>query len=250
MLGKLLKYEFNATGRILLPLFGATLIVGIVNGFIPFNHLSLSHSGVASMTKGVAMLLFVSFFIASVGLSFLVSILRFKKNILGSEGYLMNTIPVGPMQNVAAKLITAVVYQIVGIFVGGVSFELFNGGQYIGYRFRSWIKYLSSMNATDWGDAILTCLFFLLGIALFNVAVYASLSVGHSFNGAKVIKSIGTYLVLFIAGSFVFGILTSIAAEIPMLYVDALFMIGTELVYIIIGLIITNYFLKNRLNLE
>ena len=31
MLGKLLKYEFKATGRLVLPLYGALLVFGLIN---------------------------------------------------------------------------------------------------------------------------------------------------------------------------------------------------------------------------
>ena len=31
MLGKLLKYEFKATGRVFLPMFGALLIISVIN---------------------------------------------------------------------------------------------------------------------------------------------------------------------------------------------------------------------------
>jgi type IV secretory pathway VirB3-like protein len=86
MLGKLLKYEFKATSRIFLPMFGALLIVAAFSRL--FMSLSFDVPSVIGVTVSVIMI------IGIIVMTFLLTIQRFNKNLLGSEGYLMFTLPV------------------------------------------------------------------------------------------------------------------------------------------------------------
>ena len=72
MLRKLLKQEFRATARVMLPLYLVTFVLVL-----------------AALIQAV---------------------LRFRSNLLGDEGYVMFTLPVSTHQLVWAKLITSVVW--------------------------------------------------------------------------------------------------------------------------------------------
>ena len=91
MLGKLIKYEFKATGRLLLPVYGALLLMGgVVN-------LGLTLQGklpVLKFAQGVLIFAYVALMVAAFALSFFVVISRFYKNLICDEGYLMFTLPV------------------------------------------------------------------------------------------------------------------------------------------------------------
>ncbi|MEL4107098.1 hypothetical protein AAFA46_09705 [Oscillospiraceae bacterium WX1] len=105
MLGKLMKYEFKATGRIFLPLFGALLIVALINRvFIELNFK-------VPMIIGTTM---SSFMIGAVCVVALVlTIQRFYRNLLKSEGYLMFTLPVTTDGLIWSKLIVAAIWTVV-----------------------------------------------------------------------------------------------------------------------------------------
>ena len=246
MLGKLLKYELKASGRILLPMFGALIIVSIAAYHTWFSAYSL----VGHVAEMVMTMLYYAFFFGTCALSMIISVTRFKKNILGSEGYLMNTIPVSPMANVFAKLIVATLYQLVGGFVAILSLGICTRSVRLDdiiYAIRS-IGDLSSETRVSvlvfWFSAF-------LGLVLFNVAVYTSLAIGHSFNGAKLIKSIEVFLLLWIVGSTVMGVVLSHLFTVNTSWqLEYVYLIIFEVAYSLIGLALTNYFLKNRLNLE
>ena len=80
MLRKLIKYEFKATGRILLPLYGALIITAIINRlFIGFN------SGSRALGKlhiQLLMLLYVALIVGIGIMTFIIIIQRFNNNLL------------------------------------------------------------------------------------------------------------------------------------------------------------------------
>ena len=140
MLGKLLKYELKATGRVLLPAFAALLAIALASSFIvsgsPFIRGYGSGAEYSSQLQRTMVLVMTMLYMAACAgtcaVCALISVQRFRRNILGPEGYLMNTIPVSPMANVAAKLITATLFQLVGILVVILSVFLFTSSIGIG----------------------------------------------------------------------------------------------------------------------
>ena len=85
MLGKLLKYEFRATGRLFLPLYGALVIFALINALL------LSFREIPQLPAVLAMLVNILLAIAVFVVTFIVMIQRFYKNLLSDEGYLMFT---------------------------------------------------------------------------------------------------------------------------------------------------------------
>lgn len=98
MTGKLLKYELKATARVMLPLYLVMLLATLVMA------VNLDSGKVNNFILNT--IINAAFFIA-VFVCFVVGTLmilqRFYKNLLGSEGYLMFTLPVTTMQNILGK---------------------------------------------------------------------------------------------------------------------------------------------------
>lgn len=112
MLGTLLKYEFKAVGRILLPLFGAWLIAAALLG------LSIGGDGGQSVLFMVlTALLYGGVAMAALILTTIILIQRFYKNLLGNEGYLMFTLPVSTGQHIINKLLSASAWGTIGTVV-------------------------------------------------------------------------------------------------------------------------------------
>ncbi|MFN1806344.1 hypothetical protein ACK2GQ_06725 [Clostridioides difficile] len=77
MLGKLLKYELKASGRIFIPLYIAILIVAVFNGiFMNTNILQV---------QGIGILVLTSLFMALGVLTIVVTIQRFRKIFWGMK---------------------------------------------------------------------------------------------------------------------------------------------------------------------
>lgn len=111
MLSKLLKYEFKATGRVMLPVLIALLAVsGLLNlcGSVAEH----TRSQIISLITGMLGFVYVMAILA-IGVVALVAVIyRFYKNLLTDEGYLMFTLPVNVHGLVWAKLIAAVVWLV------------------------------------------------------------------------------------------------------------------------------------------
>lgn len=201
MLGKLLKYEFKATGRVLLPLYGALLVMSVLIGAglgdwmgkIPWG----SWYGVV---YGLMMLLYGCVFGAALVVTVLLLIQRFYKNLLRDEGYLMNTLPVAPWQNVAAKLICATVWSVVGI--GAATLSVFLMGMDDG---ADWLAFfhdfgqIMAMMTEEYGAnvalfAVEGVLAVLVALAQSIVSVYLALAIGHMANRAKIMWSVVAYV--------------------------------------------------------
>ena len=96
MLFKLLKYDFRAMWKQFSLIWGAALVLALVNRFTLFrNAESGLHSGLLMFAFGavIAAMLVIC-------ISFVLD--RFGRGLLGSEGYLMHTLTVHPWQLVAS----------------------------------------------------------------------------------------------------------------------------------------------------
>lgn len=96
MLGKLLKYELKATSRTFLPIYGALILVALGNRLFRMGNINLGF--------GLTTAILVGLFVALGVLTLMVTIQRFNRNLLGDEGYLMFTLPVGPNQLIFLSL--------------------------------------------------------------------------------------------------------------------------------------------------
>ena len=103
---KLLKYEWKACARICLPLYGVLILMSFVT------HLLYSipqNSTFGFMLPAISSMLYMGVMMAAFVVTAVILIQRFYKNLLGSEGYLMFTLPVTVSQHLFSKTIIAVV---------------------------------------------------------------------------------------------------------------------------------------------
>lgn len=130
MLKKLLKQEYKATGRFFLPayaIFAALLVIERLS------MLAATNLAKAGDLAGQIAEIFVGLFTAVTVLGLIVMILspfiyatvRFYRNMLGDEGYLMHTLPVTASQHLWAKLLTAGSWEVITILVMAAYGSLF-----------------------------------------------------------------------------------------------------------------------------
>lgn len=138
MLGKLIKHEFRATGRLMAPLFGALLLLAVFARVT--NQILQQVPNPTRVLYIVSVLLAIVYVLAGLGVmvfSTVLMIKRFHQNFLTDEGYLMFTLPVGVHSLLWSKLITAALFFLftfaaellalaIVIWQGGVSTELYN----------------------------------------------------------------------------------------------------------------------------
>lgn len=209
MLRKLLKHEFRATARIMLPLY-LVLLVTAVGANITTQGLSNSSYQILRL---LGALLAMAFGVAIIGvcvMSLVVMVQRFYKNLLGDEGYVMLTLPVNLHQQVWSKLIVSAVW-FAATFLAVVLAALmvsFNVGSLtvffrgIGELLEQLTAYYALNGAAMAVEFLAMCFF---GCCAMCLHFYASLAVGHSFPTHKMAWSVLWFFVFSFAAQFLFG---------------------------------------------
>ena len=194
MLTKLLKYDFKATGRIILPIAGGVLLLNFVSDLL--GHF-VNNTGHTMPWVGVfmALLTLATFLgmLAVLAICFFASVQRYYK-LLGEQGYLMLALPVHAWQHIAAKLICGVLWTLFGFFYFGLC------GTFS----------FSALEADDFSlsfpypkDIPFFLAFFILILALIAMAqlhAYLACAFAGRFTQQRLLISIVSYFVLYFIG--------------------------------------------------
>ena len=253
MLTKLLKYEFRASFRELGPLYAALLGVAFL---VRPSFYRLDFSGTIT---GMTMIVYTALMIAVLVVSCITIIQRFTKTMLGSEGYLMHTLPVSASTHILSKLIVAMVIVVAGIVVGMFSILITAMDKLVFQVF--WEEVLAALYDIfgSYGPlaAIEMVLLGIFGYAQGILMIYTAACIGHLFPRGRALISV----LSFIAMSSVLGEITDLLQELFQQvvgesygsyshYMSLLPELVTS-VLICIGLFCAvRYVLENRLNLD
>lgn len=271
MLRKLLKYELQATARVLLPMYGVLLAISLINRIFWFKgNLMITGNTFLTVTGVITLMLYYGMMMITGVMTVLVLIQRFYKNLLGAEGYLMHTLPVPTWVLLTSKVISGLFWAIISgivwvlsIFV--LAFNIRDWGEF----FRAFIQVLQEIWVRAGAEAILIFIeILLIGLLLCGLGIlqmYVAMCVGQLFQKHRILASIGAYLILVWVFNMVMGILfASIVTNGSLMDWLQHWIIntsGSEHI-IVFGLILggivvdglhffaSNYILKNKLNLE
>lgn len=256
MLRKLMKYEFKATGRIMLPLYGALLGFSIINKiFIGTNMAEVNMDFLGGIPAIITMIgYFVTMVAVFVGTLF-ITVQRFYKNLFGDEGYLMNTIPVKSSQNIVNKLVVSMVWTIISGFIAATSiFVMAYEPGILKEAIREFKNIYSEIGLNVFG-IIEFIIFGIVSLAHQIMMLYASLSIGQLFKSKKLLGGFAGFMILSIAQQSIIGIgMTILVASDNFIYLSSHYAIFCGiivcLIFFTILFCITNYIMKNKLNLE
>ncbi|MBQ8999004.1 MAG: ABC transporter permease, partial [Clostridium sp.] len=121
MLGKLLKYEVKATAMTFGLLYLAIIGFAICNKVFG----SFQFNWGAVITGTVLVGLFVALGVVTI----VVVVQRFKRNLLGDEGYLMFTLPVKAGSLITSKLLVTIMWTVASCIVGLITFSILISGE-------------------------------------------------------------------------------------------------------------------------
>lgn len=275
MLGKLIKYEFKACGRTFFPLYIGILVLAAINGLCNnYNIFSIGDNGSSlgvsiENVQGILMLVLFALFVALFVLTILLTIQRFKKNLLDEEGYLMFTLPVSTKSLILSKYLVAIIFIVLSTLVAVVSFMfigLFSGNINL--------NDIASMLALDMFKDIFSAqdlwkfiLYIITGMlimySMFIFTVYLAISVGQfpQFNKHRIAAGIIAFFVINtvlsyiqrLINNYIFtsGTTTEIACNISF-NITGYDVLGVVLNILLIVVLFmgTDWILNNKLNLE
>lgn len=266
MLGRLLKYEFKSMSRILIPLFIAAIVLGFLTALFFGGSGFDGESLIYTVSMFIFMILFVVLVSASVVIAYVMSIQRFRKNLFGSEGYLMNTLPVSANCHIASKLIVAVLFQILSAIVAVAAWTAFvsTASDISFYEIAVGVKTgFSKLYGFTHGQLPLymieMVIVSLISVSCFNLEIYTAISVGHTLNNHKVLMSFIVFIAIYVIENYINTVILYI---VPYINIDINALQGIaphililcfgllDLLYAVVFWFVTRYFLKNKLNLQ
>ena len=263
MLGKLLKYDFKNLYKTLLPIYLITLVITILT--VILNNLS-DTSNLFSTLNGLMILSYVVILMVLVIGTFFLSIRDFYLDFATERGYLINTLPVKKSTLITSKFITSVTTMLSSIVVMFISILILVIGNGEWTTFVNGIANLFRDIPTD-GVVMLILMTVLMIVAYISglAVCYLSIALGQLKNTNKLGFSFLAYIILYVIYEMYFtfalvfigtispDFVNRLDSEVGVISsVNILFGILIGLVIIITAIItpITNYILKNKLNLE
>ena len=203
MLGKLLKQEFRATGRIMLPVFGALVILSVLGNFsMRMLDSGMSNNGILGFLAVFFIGVFIFGMVAAVIMTLVLMISRFYRNLLKDEGYLMHTLPVSVHGLIWSKLIVSLVWMlltnVIIFLLGGLSvmhLTNMNLGAFLeGFPSVEELRQFLSSVGLSMGDLYLFLGEMVVAVVLSGIVTclqfYAAMSLGFSFTNHKGLMSV------------------------------------------------------------
>ena len=217
MVGKLIKHEFRATARFMLLVY-AVLAAAAVLANLSIRFMDTTNSRFLNFLFGFTIFLFVAGVVAALVITAVVMIVRFYRNLLKDQGYLMHTLPVTVHGHIWSKLIVSLVWfaaTFVVIWLLILVTVFIHSGTRLGDLFAALpslkelirtlkdegvsLGSLGMIGAEGVVHMILSCLILCLHF-------YAAMALGQMFSRRQILLSI----VFFIAISILFSALETI----------------------------------------
>ena len=267
MLGKLMKYEWKATWKLLLS---ANLLTVVMTGLARWMVYLMDHSGYSSDFRMVdfmaVMVLFTyvaSMFAVYVGTAIYL-IHRFYTSTYGDQGYLLHTLPVDTHHIIIAKLLVSVLWVMMNsliiyfsvIFLFAASTEVIKSMM---DGLVNAIVYLGEEEISVF-VVIMTIVAYIFNLFARVLRVGACISLGQLSSNHKLMLSFAWYIVIYIVESIFQGIYFAIRAAIhsqvsPLNYisnfgVDWETTLITGIFHCVIFYILIWYMMDRKLNLD
>ncbi len=268
MLGRLMKYEIKATGRIFLPLYGLILAFAGLNRLFMYFNLQKKSDFLPNFVSGISMLVYILLVAAAFVITLVVTVQRFRKNLLGDEGYLSFTLPVAVHSHIDSKMIVSLMWSVLSTVVALLSVAILaiGSGLYreIASGWDSVRDFFSQYGASGWG-CVVSIVVLLLAAQLSGIlSLYVSVVVGNLSGRHKRLAGFGTFLGIGVIAQVVFfsfantsGVFQSYhdvpldsVAQMRALSTDCLILAVFCAAFGVAFYFLTDWMLSRKLNLE
>ncbi len=201
MLGKLIKHEWKAASRLILPLYLVLAVFTLINSLMMRLDL-YPNSGVLML---IPVLLIGGYVLSILGImimTLVTLILRFYKNLMTDEGYLMFTLPVRTHELITAKLLIACAWSVLSAIAVAASLFAVLGTPENMTLIRAGLRELFLQSEAMFGVHG-SVLFAVLGVSVLVslvhsiLMVYASIALGQLAGKHRVLLSFAAYVALY-----------------------------------------------------
>jgi len=191
MLGKLLKYEFFALARVMLPVYAGAILLSLLTHVIGLGGLYdiPAFAGTAIFFSMISMFGIFGLIV----LTFIFIIQRFYLNFFRDQGYLTHTLPVSVNTLIWSKLIAAFCWSAATVIVIFISIFLMASGFAPDYFFSYGFDVAQDAFYITGFSALLSFLHLIVAGFSGTLMVYAALSIGQLVSRMKILLAVGVY---------------------------------------------------------
>ena len=189
---KLLKYEWKACARTCLPLYGVLILMSLISRIL---YVIPKNASLDFMLPAISSMLYMGVMMAAFVVTAVILIQRFYKNLLGSEGYLMFTLPVTVSQHLLSKTIIAVVMIALSGLSALISIFIFADKMILSMD-EVWQAFTGLSNLLPHSGQEFLFELELLVLAVLGIAGMALFALGHLASRHRLLMSIVWYVVL------------------------------------------------------
>lgn len=214
MLGKLYKYEFKNTSKIMFVIYGVMLFVTILGCIAMYG--DSNPAGTENKLQEIfftaAMVFYVLGIFALFVVSYVYMCVHFYKTMYSDQGYLTHTLPVNQMSVFHVKLLVSLCWLLLSLIILFLSIFALGCAANRGFSFDAdfdmFLADFQNMFGMSFGTfsvylvfaMILSCLQYLL-------MVFASGSIGQLFTQHKIGASIGAGIIFYMSGQIISSII-------------------------------------------
>ena len=198
MLGKLMKYEWKATWKLLLPMNAFIVLMSILVFIMVQMSFFDSDNGLVMMTGTVIVFTYIlSMVVISIGTAIYL-IYRFYTSVYGDEGYLLHTLPVDKHHIIIAKALMSAAWVIINSIVIFLSVLFVFSAQtefmeLIADGFEYYIDFLNDYDAITGFSIVMTLIASFFSVFARILKIFACASLGQLAPNHKILASFGFY---------------------------------------------------------
>ena len=198
MLGKLIKYDFKAMAKMMVPVYIAMIILTAVTTLLT----KLRAEG--TVVFGIFLTLFITVISGSAFVTLVACVKRFVDGLLKNEGYLSFALPVKTSTHILAKVINALIWCVFEVIVLGICFFVMLmtlGG--IREFAQFFVEVMARLDVEAVWFLVKTLALMMLELAAFICLIFTAYSVSHLFGKhSTAVATIFVVMILVLRGFF------------------------------------------------
>lgn len=260
MLGKLMKYEWKSTWKLLFP---ANILIVVMTLFayitVQLDVFDTDNSGIIFSAIMVIMTYIGSMFVVLIGTAIYL-VYRFYISTYGDQGYLLHTLPVDKHHIVIAKVAVSTAWVVISIVLiySSVIFLFATEGdvfKQFADSMETIVKQAGSGKLTFFA-LLMTIIAGFVGILARVLKVTACISLGQLSSNHKILMSFAFYFAMYfvqqIVNGFYYAFLGYINMKTDRWYYGRTweFELISGLIYTVVFYLITWHVMENKLNLD
>lgn len=191
MLTKLIKHEFKASVRLLLPIYAVVAVLALICRLVQKADI---FKGMLVIVPGTISVVYIISLFASIIITLILTITRFYKNLTSDEGYLMFTLPVKASALINSKLFVAVCWVLLNLALIVASFYFTFPDR--ASEITDGLLYGLKMEFGSGSPVIVAEVAAIMLISLIHTIMhfYTSIAIGQLFNRSKLLYSAVAYI--------------------------------------------------------